>query len=95
MPETESTAGAALWGLPGWMGGKLLSGILRGNRTTNQAGIDAFRDRSRATLNPKPAPASPAPVVPQPPTVDQATASPYERNEPTRGRARKAKPKRK
>jgi len=58
------------------------------NRQTGLAlGADDAADEYQAP--------APAPVVPQPPTVDQATASPYERNEPTRGRARKAKPKRK
>lgn len=42
------------------MGGKLLAGIFRGNRTTNVEGIAAFRDRARTTLNPPPKPPAPA-----------------------------------
>jgi len=77
-----------LWGLPGWMGGKLLAGIIRGNRTTNQAGIDAFRERARTTLNTA---APPAPAAPPPTTAVEPSSPPPTRNEPKRGRAKKAK----
>jgi len=88
MPE-GSNAGGVFGSLPAWMGGKLLAGILRGNRTTNQAGIDAFRERARTTLNP-PKPPTPQPTEAPPQTTVASGGSPG----PTSRRAPKSKRKR-